>query len=261
MILRTLYYNVLDLFSRGKGIRRNYSGHSVYIPARFHRYFEQEYEEANISTIDKHVVEGMTIIDVGAHIGLMSVILGQKTGKTGAVYSFEPTPSTFEVFKKTIRINNMDNLIYPENAAVSVKTGRSPFLVSTYPGDVSNRLVNETISDKNTRSIDMQLYAIDDYVVQKGIPKIDFIKIDAEGAELNVLKGAVKTLQQFSPRIILALHPIFLGNFNHSMDQIWDFIEQNGYEAEYQSRKIDRQDFISRTGLFDVFLYKNLSKA
>lgn len=256
-MIRKIYYFLLNLITFGRGIKRFFGKNEVRLPVRYYKYFSPDYEQENIRIINKYIKPGMSIIDVGAHIGLMSVIFGKKVGQTGAVFSFEPTPSTFEVLKKSVRINNLDSIIQTENAALSDKNGKNIFYISNYNADNSNSLVNKKRIDRNEKPIEVQLYSIDDYIIQKEIKQVDFIKIDAEGAELSVLKGAQNTLYQFRPKVILALHPTSIKTFGHSLEKIWDFITEKNYQVEYQSSVMNKEDFISRNGLFDVFLFQN----
>jgi tRNA G37 N-methylase Trm5 len=117
-MIKELAYKGLNILTLGKGITRTFSSNKVRIPTRFFKYFTPDYEQENLSIINSKIKKGMYIIDVGAHIGLMSSIFGNKVGNTGKVFAFEPTPSTFNILKKTIGINNLSAIVKPVNAAL-----------------------------------------------------------------------------------------------------------------------------------------------
>ena len=237
-----------------KGIRRHISGFNLYVPTRYYKFFKSDYEQDNINFIKDTVKSGMTVIDVGAHIGLLSVIMAQKAGDNGRVYSFEPTPSTYQILKNTIKINKMGNLIVPIQKAVSEKEGLTHFYVTDIEAHNSNSLSNNNRDYGNEHQIEVKLTSIDEFKGEHRLAEINLIKIDAEGAELSVLRGATFVIDLFKPKIILALHPESLSNFGHSLTEIWDFIQLKNYMVSYKSNPISKEFFIKQTDLFDVFL-------
>ncbi|MEO7923972.1 MAG: FkbM family methyltransferase [Chitinophagaceae bacterium] len=247
-------YKTIDLVTGGRGFKRNISGFSLKIPAGFHKYFETDYELNNINFINNYLTEGMTAIDIGAHIGLLSVIMAQKVKKSGRVYSFEPTPSTFKLLTKTIRVNNFSATIYPNEAAVSDKKGTTFFYITDIEAHNSNSLSDNKRDYGNEHKIEVQLVSVDEFAAEKELKKIDFIKIDAEGAEYSVLKGCEAALSRDKPKMILALHPSSIANFGNSLGEIWDYLQSFGYTVVFKSEKIDRNFFVSQHDLFDVFL-------
>ena len=67
--------------------------------------------------IRNNISEGMTVIDIGAHIGLYTIAMGKIVKGSGKIYSFEPTPATFKVLQKNIHLNEMNNIVRPLNKA------------------------------------------------------------------------------------------------------------------------------------------------
>jgi FkbM family methyltransferase len=196
----------------------------------------------------------MTVIDIGAHIGLLSTIIAQKVGRSGKVYAFEPTPSTFKLLQKTVAINNQSNVVVPFRKAVSDKSGTATFYITDLPAHNSNSIINNKRTYANEHGIEVEVISVDDFVSAQKLSKIDMIKIDAEGAEFAVLKGAAKTIDLYKPKIILALHPEGIVNFGDSLAEIWDFIISKNYEVCFKSEKMTKELFVSQKELFDVFL-------
>ncbi|HTB99262.1 MAG TPA: FkbM family methyltransferase [Ferruginibacter sp.] len=255
--MKEFIYKIIDTLTLGRGIKRHISGFTVTIPTRYYKYFESDYELNNINFLHNYVEKGMIIIDVGAHIGLLSIIMADKVGATGKIISFEPTPSTFAILQKTIAINEKKNIITPIRKAISDKPGKTYFYVTDIDAHNSNSLSNNNRDYGNEHKIDIDLTSIDELKTELKLPTIDLIKIDAEGAELSVLKGASNVIQQHMPKIILALHPASIINFGNSLSEIWDFIAGYNYTVYYKNDKITKEFFINYGDLFDVFLIPN----
>ena len=152
-----------------------------------------EYEKKILfeSTVSKSSV----VYDIGAHVGFYT-LLAQILVGDGKVIAFEPVPRNLKYLKKHLEINNCTNVIVIETA-VSDKSGISHF--NEGPDSSMGHLSEDGNLTVNTVSIDK--------LVGSGeIPAPDHIKIDVEGAELFVLKGAKSTLSNYSPEIFLATH-------------------------------------------------------
>ena len=252
--MKELLYKIMDVFTFGKGIKIHISGFGLRIPTRYFKYFPPDYELNNINFINNNVAKGMTVIDVGAHIGIVSIILSKKVRESGKVFSFEPTPSTFKLLKKTININNVKATVVPVNKAVSAKSGVDSFYVTEIEAHNSNSLSSNNRNYGNEKKIDVELIPIDDFAKEYNLKKVDFIKIDAEGAEYSVLKGSKEVIDRFHPKIILSLHPASIKSFGDNLPEIWDFLVSKNYNVIYNNEKINKDLFISQTDLFDVLL-------
>lgn len=248
--LKAFFYLVLDLATLKRGIIVRINDYDFRLPPRYHKYFPADYERTNFSFYKNICTPGMNSIDIGAHIGLFSVYMQKLSG--GQVYSFEPTPSTVSVLKKTIRLNHTARKIEVIAAAVSDINGRARFSMDIQDASVSNSLVQyERTADLETCEVDV--VTIDEFVRQRSI-KIGFIKIDAEGAEFAVLKGAQKTLQSQRPIMILAVHPSAIAARNESNAMIREFLEDLHYSVLYGGKSLGKNEFDNTKEIFDVHL-------
>lgn len=247
---KELYYYLLDLVTLKQGIKVHINEHSFRLPTRYYKYFPADYEQSNFYFFKQVCKPGMNSIDIGAHIGLYSTYMQKLSG--GKVYSFEPTPSTISVLKQTISLNDVADQIEVVAAAVSDKAGKARFNVDPEPASVSNSLVQyERTANLNTCEVDV--VTIDGFVNQRKL-KINFIKIDAEGAELAVLKGAQNTLATQRPVMILALHPSAIIARNETSEMIWHFLKEKSYTILFNGRQISKDEFSQKGELFDVHL-------
>jgi FkbM family methyltransferase len=247
--IKKIAYSVLSLVTRNKGIQRTINHFKVKFPARWSRYYESDYEKDNYDFLRGQVKPGMHIIDIGAHFGLFSVVSSQLTGSTGKIVCFEPTPGTYSVLIQTLKLNHCNNVI-PVQAAVSDKEGTAIFYVSEIGGCNSNSLV-EKKTGKETKGYEVKLFTIDT-ITQEYLLNPGLIKIDAEGAEFDVLKGGLNTFQKFRPILILGLHPDFINQKGDSLEKIWDLLQQAGYRVKENETSLAKSDFCGRTLLFDV---------
>jgi FkbM family methyltransferase len=133
------------------------------------------------------------IFDVGANIGNYSAMLVEK-GATASIYAFEPHPATFLQLKKTAEKNNFH--------AVEMGLSESPMKAKIYDSADSDgsehasifKNVIEKIHEYKVKETDIELTTIDTFVKENNISHISFLKIDTEGNELNVLKGAAGSI-------------------------------------------------------------------
>ena len=248
--LKDLYYYLLDIVTLKKGIQVPVNDYKIILPTGYHKYFPLYYELPNFLFFKKMCRPGMNIMDIGAHVGLYSVYMQKLSG--GNVYGFEPTPSTVSVLRKTIALNKAETYIEVIEAAVSDTTGKARFKIDRQPASVSNSLVEYNRTEK-LETCEVDVITIDDFIAKRKI-KIDFIKIDAEGAELSVLRGAQNTLLDQRPLMILALHPEAIAARNESNEMIWYFLKSMNYSILYDEKKISKREFDDNNELFDVHL-------
>lgn len=250
--MKNLIYKLIELFYPS-GKTRSISGVSIRLPFRFRNYYQADYEIEHILFFKQHIKPNSIILDIGAQLGLMSKVFYDLAGASGKVFAFEPAPFTCQVLQKTIEMNMMGHVVVPVQKAVSGKKGSTTFYISKMQLDPANSMVN--YKRKHTfESIEVSMTSVDDFVNEQGLPRVDFIKIDAEGAEYQVLQGAEKTIQKHRPVIHLALHPDALQNFGSSMSEILKFIVTNHYDLLFKSKPMTEQNFLSAIDFFDVEL-------
>lgn len=157
-------------------------------------YAYRHWEPNETSIIFHNLKEGDVFIDVGANIGYYTLLASKKVGITGHVYSFEPETENYELLKQNIILNNLQNVTV-EKKAVANKPGRMKlYLNPTNKGDHSLR------DDKMNRDYqEVDVISLDDYFKDK---KINFIKIDVQGADVLVIKGA-KGIMSNNPNILI----------------------------------------------------------
>ena len=149
------------------------------------------YGELDTNIIRNEISEGDVVIDVGANIGYYTLIFAKLVGKKGKVIAFEPEPKNFELLKKNIIANELSNVIL-EQKIVSDKNEKTKLFLAN-SGIVGHR-ISPTKNMKNFIEVDSII--LDDYLEKNNLTnKINFLKIDVEGAEIKVLDGSKNTLK------------------------------------------------------------------
>ncbi len=146
----------------------------------------------------KMVGEGMAVIDVGAHIGIYTLLASSRVGPNGHVFSFEPTPTTFDLLRENVGRTAFRPWVNLHQNAVSDKTGRLSFAISK-DSSRNNSLFFDAQAERQ------EIVEVETVVLDQTIPegqRVDLVKIDAEGAEPAVIRGMVRILER-NPDILL----------------------------------------------------------
>ena len=252
--MKELIYKLLDIASMGKGLRRKINGRTLRLPTRYFKYFPENYESENFAFLTESCAPGSVIIDIGAHIGVFSVYAAQVTGKAGKVYAFEPAPATYTLLQQTVTINHEETVIEAFPKAVGKENGSITFFVSDVKADNSNSLVNYK-DHRPLQGIDVAVTSIDNFVQEKKIQKLDFIKIDVEGAEYDTLRGATNTLNNIRPACIVAIHPEPIAAKGDSLEVIYDFIAGCNYRITLDKKDFSKAELLANKELIDLHIY------
>jgi len=137
------------------------------------------------------------VFDIGAHVGIFSCIAATK-GKL--VYAFEPSNAHILDINKQSEL--YDNRIIAVNCALSDYVGTASFCEAGSQG----KLINKDNNNENDSIETVKVTTIDEFVKENNIPKVDFIKADIEGAERDMLKGAVNVLKIFAPKLSICTY-------------------------------------------------------
>jgi FkbM family methyltransferase len=151
--------------------------------------------------------ENDVVFDIGACWGDTALYFADKTGEKGKVYSFEFIPENIKLFEINRGLNPpLIDQIELVKHPVSNISGQTIFFKDNGPGSRVEANAFEGQTGTTTT------LSIDDFVHQKGLSKVDFIKMDIEGAEPKALEGAIETIKKFKPKLAIAIY--------HSIDDL-----------------------------------------
>jgi FkbM family methyltransferase len=139
--------------------------------------------------------EGDVFIDVGAHVGRYTLPLAKAVGKYGKVISIEPDPDNYRALLKGIELNELDNVI-----SIRVALWSEEAVLPLYRGDTSEH--RSLIGWKYGKCIFVKATTLDKILDKLKIERVEWVKIDVVGSELEVLKGMRATLTKYRPKII-----------------------------------------------------------
>jgi FkbM family methyltransferase len=170
---------------------------------RFMRTYNKEYiignyEQPIQAALAKYLRPNMVFYDVGANGGFFSLLGASLVGPKGKVVAFEPHPATAKQLKKQMRVNKMGQVDVVV-AAVSDKVGTAKL-----SDDTSSDMLSLVNSHKATRAVKVKTTTIDHET--KTRPPPDLLKIDVEGAEIDVLRGASELICAKKPILLVEIH-------------------------------------------------------
>ena len=178
------------------------------------------YEPGSTSKLVDLLENAACFVDIGAHVGWYTCIAAAHMRDAGHVHAFEMNSRHFDILNTNVKLNGLVN-IEAVNMALSDRSGKTSY--------VGMSLVDRSLGGMESGHTDT--VSLDNYFRDKDhLP--DLIKIDVEGAELNVLKGAKETLARCSPRIMIEIHPHLLFEFKTSSDEVLMFLDGEGYQID-----------------------------
>jgi FkbM family methyltransferase len=169
-------------------------------------YWLGTYELQLQSAIAELIKPGMVVYDIGANIGFIALLLAQTVGRKGQVVAFEALPENLDRLRDNLSLNDVDSNVQVEPLAVTGHQGPVQFHVgpSGGTGKVEGSTGRENLS--YSESITVQGVSLDEYILERGGPPPDVVKIDIEGGEVLALPGMSRILTQLRPLVFLELH-------------------------------------------------------
>jgi FkbM family methyltransferase len=175
------------------------------------------------------LAEGMTMIDIGAHMGMYTMTASKLVGESGVVVAMEPSTREFQRLTFHVNLNDLRNVRCLQVAGSSVSGEATLKIASEWNsghntiGEFFNPEV-ETIREERVLT-----QTLDAVVSAQNLERVDLIKIDVEGHEMQVLAGAVETLTRFRPSLLIEVFEETLRRQGASVETVLDFLTEHGY--------------------------------
>ena len=185
-------------------------------------FFENYFLKVNNPNKKFEIKKEDIVIDIGSHIGYFTIYAANNADQ-GLVYSIEPYKESFKILEKNLKLNNLTN-VKLFNAAISKVTEQITLYIDK-KNHIGNSIfeTNETIESEKVDS-----FSLKDFVNNNKIEKIDFLKIDCEGAEFEILLNFDKELMKKINKISAEVHEN--GNTG-SLDELVDFLRKNNFKV------------------------------
>jgi FkbM family methyltransferase len=200
------------------------------------------YLEPELAALTDLVGPDAVCVDVGAAAGLYTVALSRLAGPTGRVHSVEPLPFVHPVWSRLLRGGEGTNVRHhtvalgaePGKATMSVPVGRHglvtgrSFLAWKTDGVGSNSEFDGQVE------IIVEVSTLDRLCAE--LPRLDFVKIDVEGGELDVLRGGQWAIERFRPAMLIEIEARHITRYRHSPTDVVDWLTQRGYTMHVWQR-------------------------
>lgn len=193
------------------------------------------YEAELLKELDEFIPNNATILDIGANIGNHS-LYWSKIRFAHKIFAFEPMISTYQILHKNVQINRLEDKVFTYNIGLSDASGSAELNTHIYSHPEIKFSIETVGSAALSKSAEgeMRLQPLDSLTFINELEQIDFVKIDVEGFECNVLKGAEKTLRKFKPLI-------FIESFSQNYIETDKILTSFGYEM---IKKFDDDNYL-----------------
>ena len=194
------------------------------------------YDDALHQFIESRVTPGMICMDVGANLGEMALHMARLAGGTGKVYAFEPVPVVFDRLRQHVDRNGYAGIIEPVQIALGDRSGERVMALADENADNQGlaSIVNLDRREVPGRAV-VSGTTLDEFVKQRGIHRLDLIKVDIQGAELEFLNGGQSTLAELAPELVMEVSPGDMAAFGKNSRDLCGLIESFGYSIRHLS--------------------------
>ena len=191
------------------------------------------YDVLQVEWLSTHLREGDTAIDIGAHYGVYSILMAAMCGRTGRVVAFEPDPYAREVLAENLDLNPEIKRPVVEACACSDSVGEATLF--SRGGNAQSSLARSAVefsAEQKSEEFRVPLVTLDSYVAEHDLPVPRWVKIDPEGAEIRILKGAQNLLAS-DAGILCELHPYAWPEFGNTFSELKDLVAAAGRRIRY----------------------------
>lgn len=190
-------------------------------------YYTGTFEEHCLKVLRKLLEPGDCFLDIGANIGLYTLESARIVGDNGVVYAFEPNSENYRHLLRNTELNNLENVkamnfgIGDERTKISLRLPKNGNKGEYTIGDVEGEIIE-----------DVNIEKMDDVVKKEDINKINLVKMDIEGAEIDALKGMRETINKYRPVFLIEIWKEALGRFKYTPAELVKFFEDMDYSGK-----------------------------
>ena len=221
-------------FTNKDGIRFELDVHECVQKAIFcFHYFEPE----DVAVFRRFVKPNGVLLDVGANIGQYSLLACKLMGDSGKIYAFEPSADVRVRLQKNIALNSFSTIeVVP--CAVAASRGTMKFYPAHQEGNqgVGSLMPAQAFRSeiRATEGVDVDVVSVDGFCEERGIDRVDILKIDVEGYDLEVLKGAEEVMRRNPEMLIMSeVEPLNLEQLGATAKDFYAFMASHGFDPWY----------------------------
>lgn len=218
------------------------------------RFEKGDYEQPVQQALASLARQGDVCYDIGANLGFFSILLGRLVGPTGIVHAFEPVPANAAVIERNTRLNEFNN-VRVMRVALTRSDGEAELLLAQHVGGAV--LADAGAPPDPAGRLAVATAAVDSLLARGELAPPRLVKIDVEGAEMDVLLGMERTLREHAPIIVLELDAATLTECESKVSLCRGFLESLGYRTEplpnsYRDSKWYVRHFLAKRESDDV---------
>ena len=174
-----------------------------------------DFEPETQRVIRTHLRSGCVFMDVGAHLGKYTIPAAKAVGSSGKVIALEPHPLNYALLLENIKMNNVEDRVITLNIAAWDKSARLPLYIAHASGQHS-------LLSGIGPTIFVCCNTLDNIVQEHALERVDLVKIDAEGAEVHILRGARWLLGSLRPDVVVEVR-------HHNLPAVQRILERHNY--------------------------------
>jgi len=214
----------------------------------------RKYEPIETALVQQEVGAGDTVVDIGANLGYFTLLFSGLVGDGGTVYAFEPDPKSFALLQENIKENGCSN-IRAERKAVTDRSGFSRLYLSAE--DTVDHRVYDSGDDRDY--VEVETVSLDDYFARVEA-SVDFIKVDAQGAEPLILAGMSQLLERSpSAKLLTEFWPFGLSQCGIAAEDYLSQLHNAGFTLMEYRRNTQRWECVDSEVLLEQHTIDNES--
>lgn len=199
----------------------------------FSIYLFGSFEPRTVAFYSPRIRAGDVVFDIGANVGAHTLPFARCVGQSGRVHAFEPTEFGFGKLRKNLELNpGLSARVVCEQLFLVAKEGDSAAkdLCASWPL-VADSTLHPEHGGRSVSTGGAGAETLDGYVDRKSIARVDWVKIDVDGYEFSVLRGAESTLRKFRPKLILEFAPYLATEIGEGFEPLVELLRSHGYRA------------------------------
>lgn len=176
-------------------------------------------------------INGQTIYDIGGNAGIFTIFFARSVGKKGKVITFEPNPQCCNMILEHLKLNNLNN-VEVHQIALGKNREKATLAVrksETGTGSLQEDIKASILQEKGAETIQVEIDTLDNQITTNNLPKPDFVKIDVEGLEMDVLHGMSETIEAHKPKLFIEVHGVDMQRKIENVQRVVEFLIAREY--------------------------------
>ena len=229
-VARLISWRLQCLVGSGSTVDLTPGGPKLFLPPEWRGtsktiYAFRDQYERELDYFTKAIRPGAVVVDVGANYGIYTVLAAGQVGALGKVIAIEPAAAACRILRRNVRINHLTN-VQAFQCALSDRPGAARLY--HHPDPSRNSFGKERQS--SVRFEEVPVRTLDDLLAEQGVQHVDFVKVDAEGAEELIFSGAQSLLARSRPSILFEVNRKAAELIGVSATGAWDLLSRLDYK-------------------------------